>query len=180
MQTNFSTETVIEPVSAVTEQRAPVRALRPSMFYLIVALVFVSDQLSKMWVMKTLPAMGGERPIFGNAFMLTLAHNQGGAWGVMPHNGIIFILFAAVAIVALMVAYHRMQQIELFVGTAFALALGGAMGNLLDRLRFGSVVDFFNVNIIHWPIFNVADSAITVGIILLLLHFVRSPREDTR
>ena len=148
------------------------------MFYLIVALVFASDQLSKWWVMKTLPAMGGERPIFGNAFLLTLAHNQGGAWGVMPHNGMVFILFAAVAIIALMVAYHRMPQIELFVGTAFALALGGAMGNLLDRLRFGSVVDFFNVNIIHFPIFNIADSAITTGIMLLLLHFARSSKED--
>ncbi len=179
MQTNSSTETVLESVSATPEQHAPVRALRPILFYLIVALVFASDQLSKWWVMKTL-GDGGEKQIFGNAFMLTLAHNRGGAWGVMPQNGIVFIVFAAVAIVALMVAYHRMPQIELFVGTAFALALGGAMGNLLDRLRFGSVVDFFNVNIIHWPIFNVADSAITIGIILLLLHFVRSPKEDTR
>ena len=82
------------------------------------------------------------------------------------------------AIVALLIAYHRMQRIELFVGTAFALALGGALGNLLDRLRFGSVIDFFNVKIINWPIFNVADSAITVGIILLLLHFVRTSREE--
>lgn len=169
-----------ETAGPASTAHAPIRALRPSMFYLIVALVFVSDQLSKMWVMKTLPPMGGERPIFGNAFLLTLAHNQGGAWGVMPHNGMLFILFAAVAIVALLIAYHRMQQIELFVGTAFALALGGALGNLLDRLRFGSVIDFFNVNIIHWPIFNVADSAITVGIVLLLLHFVRTSREDIR
>ena len=62
----------------------------------------------------------------------------------------------------------------LLVGGAFALALGGAMGNLLDRLRYGYVVDFFDVRVIHWPIFNIADTAISCGILLLLWHFFRS------
>ena len=148
------------------------RALRPVAFYIIVLLVFVSDQASKAWISRTL-ATGGERPIIGDAFVLSLTHNHGGAWGVLPQGNALFIGFAAFAILALLAAYHRMQRIELFVGAAFALALGGALGNLLDRLRFGSVVDFFYVKIINFPIFNVADSAITVGILLLMIHFLR-------
>jgi len=64
------------------------------------------------------------------------------------------------------------------IAGAFALALGGAFGNLVDRLRFGYVVDFFDARIIHWPIFNVADSAISLSIVLLLIHFFRSARAD--
>ena len=161
-----------------TSSRLTVRELRPAMFYMIVALVFVSDQVSKAWIKNTLPARGGEMPVLGNAFLLSLTYNRGGAWSILPHGNNLFIAFAAFAIVALLIAYHRMKRIELFVGTAFALALGGALGNLLDRLRFGSVVDFFYVKIINFPIFNVADSAITIGIILLLLHFLRAPREE--
>lgn len=153
------------------------RALRPVVFYLIVALVFVSDQASKAWISKML-VPGGERPVIGDAFVLSLTHNHGGAWGVLPQGNVLFIVFAAFAILALLAAYHRMRRIELFVGTAFALALGGALGNLLDRLRFGSVVDFFYVKIINFPIFNVADSAITIGIILLLIHFLRTPHTE--
>ena len=71
-----------------------------------------------------------------------------------------------------------MPYISLHVGTAFALALGGALGNLTDRLRYGYVVDFFHAKIINWPIFNIADSAISLGIVLLMLHLFFSPHED--
>ena len=90
-----------------------------------------------------------------------------------------YFVAAVLAVLALMVAYHNMKIVDLFVGGAFALALGGALGNLLDRLRYGYVVDFFEARIIHWPIFNVADSAITLGIVLLMIHFLRSAREET-
>lgn len=157
----------------------PIRALRPSLFYLIVALVFLSDQVSKAWILRML-AWEQSRPILGDAFLLTLTRNTGGAWGLLPRGNALFIAFAVVAVVALLFAYHRMTRVELFVGTAFALALGGALGNLLDRLRYGFVVDFFDARIIRWPIFNIADSAISLGIVLLLIHFLRSAREETR
>ncbi len=159
-----------EPIAA-----SPVRALSPAMFYLLVALVFVSDQVSKAWIQGRL---GYEEslPILGNAFTLTLTHNPGGAWGTLPSANRFFIVVAGLAAVALLVAYHRMKRVELFVGGAFALAMGGALGNLLDRLRYGYVVDFFDARIIHWPVFNVADSAISLGIVLLMLHFFRASR----
>ncbi len=116
------------------------------------------------------------RPIFGQAFRLTLTHNTGGAWGYLPRGNGVFTVFAAVAIVALMLAYQRVGRQDLQVGAAFALAMGGAAGNLLDRIRLGYVIDFFDARIIHWPVFNIADSAITVSILLLVWHFLRPER----
>lgn len=157
----------------------PVRALRPVIFYLIVLLVFAADQISKQWVQHLL-ALEESRPILGQAFLLTLTHNTGGAWGLLPQGNVIFIAFAILAVVALLFAYHWMRRVDLLVGAAFALALGGALGNLLDRVRYGYVVDFFYARIIHWPIFNIADSAISLGIVLLVVHFIRSARDEAR
>ncbi len=166
------------PARNNAEREPIVRCLRPSTFYMIVALIFVCDQFSKAWVQRML-YWGQSRPLIGSAFALTLTQNTGGAWGLLPQGNLLFVGFAAVAVVALLFAYHRMQRIELLVGGAFALALGGALGNLLDRLRFGYVVDFFDARIIHWPIFNIADSAISLGIVLLLLHFLRSHKAES-
>lgn len=153
------------------------RGLQPWRFYFIVALVFAADQVSKAWIQRTL-FYEQSKPVFGNAFALTLTHNTGGAWGMLPNGNLLFIVFATLAVGALLYAYHRWQRVDLLVGTAFALALGGALGNLLDRLRLNYVVDFFDARIIHWPVFNIADSAISLGIVLLLIHFVRSGREE--
>ena len=79
--------------------------LSPTYFYIIVAFVFVADQLSKAWIMRELVSVGATRDIFGKAFALTYQHNAGGAWGLAPDRNIVFIVFAAIAIVALLYAY---------------------------------------------------------------------------
>ncbi len=174
-------ETPNIPAEGLPAQRAlPERGLRPLTFCLMVALVFLADQVSKAWIQRTLQ-WEHTRRILGDVFALTLTNNSGGAWGILPKGNPVFIVFAAVAVVALLFAYHRLGRLELTVGSAFALALGGALGNLLDRLHYGYVVDFFAVRIIHyqWPVFNIADSAITVSILLLLWHFFRPPKPET-
>jgi signal peptidase II len=140
-----------------------------------VLLVFVADQASKAWMVKSMQ-LYQSRPIIGQAFQLTLTHNYGGAWGILPRGNGVFTAFAVVAILALVLAYNRVGRMELQVGSAFALAMGGAIGNLVDRIRLGYVVDFFDARIIHWPIFNMADSAISISIVLLIWHFMRSPK----
>ncbi len=164
-------------MDAAPAHRPASSGLRPLYFYLIVILVFLVDQASKALIQRTM-SFGEYRRIVGSSFMLTLTQNTGGAWGLLPTGNTLFVGFAAIAIVALLYAYHRIARGELLVASAFALALGGAIGNLLDRLRFGYVVDFFDVRIIRWPIFNVADSAISLGIILLLLHYFQSMRVE--
>ena len=151
--------------------------LRPLYFYLIVILVFITDQASKAMIQRNM-YFGENHNLIGNSFMLTLTQNTGGAWGILPAGNKVFVWFAAIAIVALLLAYHRIARGDLLVGSAFALALGGAIGNLTDRLRYGYVVDFFDVRIIHWPIFNVADSAISLGIVLLMIQYLPSKRVD--
>src|SRR5207249_4139993 len=101
-------------------------------------------------------------------------------------NGV-FIMIAVLAVGALLFAYNRSARRDLLVNAAIALALGGAIGNLIDRVRLHHVVDFFDINykfplIGRWPVFNVADSAITVGILLLAWHFLvrREPEEHGR
>src|SRR5437868_6481947 len=117
------------------EQTPAPGGLRPLYFYVIVLLVFVSDQASKALIQRTL-SFGEYRHVFGSTFMLTLTQNTGGAWGLLPSGNRVFVAFAGVAIVALLYAYHRIARSDLLVGSAFALALGGALGNLLDRLRY--------------------------------------------
>src|SRR5437867_475557 len=139
-----------EPIESVTE--TGFAGLRPTIFLAIVALVFLADQISKYAIQRFLRPEQSQ-PLLGNAFALTLTHNTGGAWGLLPRGNTLFICFAAIAVIALLFAYSRMGRMELTVGSAFALALGGALGNLVDRLRYGYVVDFFDARIIHWPIF---------------------------
>lgn len=165
-------KTIPSAFSDTAEIAPKVRALRPVYFYFIVAIVFFSDQVSKHWVQSHLITEGPSLPIIGYAFQLTLTHNTGGAWGFLPRGNPLFIGFAAIAAFALLYAYHRMMHVDLLVGTSFALALGGALGNLTDRLHLGYVVDFFDLRIIQWPIFNIADAAISLGILLLFFHFM--------
>ncbi len=160
-----------------TQAESPKKPLRPSVFYILVLIVAMGDQLTKGLIIKKM-YLGESIPVIGDAFRLTLAHNTGGAWGLLPSGNRLFVGIAILAVCCIVFAYHRMRQMDTLMAGAFALALGGALGNLIDRLRFGYVVDFLHAKIINWPIFNVADSGISIGICLLFLHFVRSLREE--
>src|ERR1700683_1618034 len=107
------------------------KGLRPTIFLITVLLVLLADQVSKAWMVRSM-MLNDTRPIFGQAFRLTLTHNTGGAWGTLPRGNGVFTVFAAVAIVALILAYQRVGRQDLQVGAAFALAMGGAAGNLSD------------------------------------------------
>ena len=153
--------------------------LRPAFFYITVLLVFIGDQVSKAMIQQKM-SFYTTRPIIGDKFELYLTQNHGGAWGVLPSGNTLFVVFALIASIALVFAYHKLARHDVLIGASFALALGGALGNLLDRIRYGYVVDFFYAKIINWPVFNVADSAISVGIVLLLWHYVRSMWLESR
>lgn len=157
--------------------------MKPVRFYFLAVLIVVIDQLTKWNIQARLPYGNTPVPAVGRFLFLTHTHNTGGAFSLFQAGNVIFIVIASLAIIALVVAYQRMRKSDLVVTTALALALGGAIGNLIDRVRFGYVVDFFDIQAgtgrSVWPIFNVADSAITVGIVLLAVHFVfgKSPAE---
>lgn len=137
--------------------------------------VVVVDQLTKMWVMATF-ALHEQLSVIPGFFNLVYVTNTGAAFGFLAGDKTLLrqVFFVTVAIAALIViafAYnHLKKQSRIFI-YALGLIAGGALGNLIDRLRFGSVIDFldFYLGTYHWPAFNAADSAITVGVGLFLL-----------
>jgi signal peptidase II len=141
----------------------------------IAAFVVIIDQLTKLWIMTNF-ALHEQQKVIPGFFDLVYVTNTGAAFGFLAGNRswlrqVFFVGVAIVALVVIVYAYgHLRKQSKIF---AYSLGLigGGAMGNLIDRLRFGSVVDFldFYLGSYHWPAFNAADSAITVGVGLFLL-----------
>ncbi len=141
---------------------------RNVVFFLTALLVVVADQLSKMWIRSNL-VEGHSLPETG-FFRLTHIHNTGAAFGLFRDQSFILTIVALVGIAALLfyalLIYRRFPILDNRQGRSFlGLLLGGTVGNLIDRLYFGNVTDFIKVGI--WPAFNIADSAITVGIIML-------------
>lgn len=145
---------------------------------LAAALVFAADQLTKLWVRSTFVEEEVTVVIQG-FFNLTYVRNRGGAFGILPHQQLLFIVLSLATIAVLVWfrrgigAHHRVCRI------ALGMILGGAVGNLTDRLavdRERCVIDWLDVHwgAYHWPAFNIADSAISVGVILLLYYMMLS------
>ena len=155
-------------------------------FYLISLAIVLLDQLTKLLVVRSM-RLGQNIPIVPGFFDLTFVLNPGAAFSLfatLPEwiRNPFFILIsvgAAVLIVAYRSRYLRENRLA---SVSLALILGGAIGNLIDRLRYGVVVDFLDAHIYqyHWPIFNVADSAISVGVTLLLLEMLLEWRREKR
>ena len=144
-----------------------------ALFLLI--LVLVLDQITKVLVINSFQLYESLEIIPG-LFSLTYLTNKGAAFGFLAGvdaawRHYFFLTLASVALVLLGVAWYRMRKDHPFYGPALALIAGGAMGNVIDRVRLGAVVDFLDFYIAghHWPAFNVADSAITVGVALFLV-----------
>jgi signal peptidase II len=144
----------------------------------IVTLVVLADQATKFIVLDKMPLLKSIVVIPG-FFNLTHVHNPGGAFGFLAQNGSpwrhwMFLAAAVVALSMILYFHHQTPKTHPFLGLGLALIFGGAIGNLIDRLRFGEVIDFldFYVAHLHWPTFNVADSAVTVGVGIFILHIV--------
>ena len=142
---------------------------------LIAGLVLLIDQLSKWWILSTF-RIYESLPVIPGFFDLTFVTNTGAAFGILAGEQniwrqIFFVAMTLVALVVLCSAFRHYRHIGKLYVVGIGLVSGGALGNLVDRLRFGHVVDFldFYVKGHHWPAFNAADSAITVGVAMFLL-----------
>ncbi len=145
---------------------------------IIAGIILTADQWTKQLIAESLPLHTGIEVISG---FLDFAHvrNSGVAFGMLSESAstlqrIFFILlsFAAMVVIAWMI--HSSPAIELGLLAGYSLFFGGALGNLIDRIRFGQVIDFIDVHWgnLHWPAFNIADSALCVGAALFLIHFM--------
>jgi signal peptidase II len=156
----------------------------------VAAAVIIVDQVTKLWIM-TVFALHEQLTVIPGFFNLVYVTNTGAAFGFLAGDKtwlrqFFFVTVSIVALVVIALAYnHLKKQSRIFV-YSLGLIAGGAVGNLIDRLRFGSVVDFldFYLGSYHWPAFNAADSAITVGVGLFLLgtllQQIKEGREHSR
>lgn len=141
------------------------------MIYIFIILVLiVLDQVSKYIAINYLANIGSI-PVIDNIFHLTYVENRGAAFGMFQNNQIIFIVVALVAsIFGLYYLYKK--EVNLLGKTAIILIISGAIGNLIDRVRLGFVVDYFDFRIIWDYVFNIADVFVVVGTILLCIYII--------
>jgi len=126
--------------------------------------VFVVDRVTKSLVVAQIP-FGTEVPVFGHLVGITNVHNSGAAFGLAPAGAAIFLIASIVVAIGL-VAYVARNPGNAWVDSILGLIMGGTLGNGFDRIAYGTVTDFINFH--FWPVFNVADSAISVGVVALI------------
>ena len=151
---------------------------------LLVALIFVLDQYTKRLIVAHYE-LGDTLPLIPDFFSLTYLRNRGGAFGLLsdlPESWRVafFVVFALATLAALVWMLRSAPRGDLLQRLAITAVIGGAVGNLWDRIRYGEVVDFLDVYVRdwHWPAFNVADSFISCGVVLLVLGSMRSAPGD--
>ncbi len=144
----------------------------------IAGMVLLLDQITKAVILKTMPLYYSITVLPG-FFSITHIHNPGGAFGFLADQNpdvrrMVFLGVSFLAMCLIFYFYNTTPRTQPTLSTGFALIFGGAAGNLVDRIRFGSVVDFLDVYIgsYHWPAFNVADSSISIGMGIFVFHLL--------
>ena len=133
------------------------------MIFIIVTSVILSDQITKFLALRFLQ-LNTPVPLIKNFLNLTLVHNRGAAFGFFQNQLLMFVLVSFFAIGLILYSLKNKSNSNIFK-LSLSLILGGCVGNLIDRLRFGFVVDFLDLRI--WPVFNLADSVITIAALFL-------------
>ena len=155
------------------------------LFLAVAGLVILLDQLTKGWIIATM-RLHDAYPVIDGFFNIIYVRNPGAAFGFLAWASPMFrsVFFLAVTLAAILLILHYLRQTrieEISIVLSLALILAGAVGNLIDRIRFGEVVDFLDVYIgaHHWPAFNVADAAITTGASVLMILLLGRRKEKT-
>ncbi len=151
------------------------------LFFLIIILATVLDQVTKILVLSNID-LHGSVPVISGFFNIVHTRNRGMAFGLLnnPDPGPAFYFLTGASVLAVLFIlfwFFMLKEYEKRLTPGLALILGGALGNIIDRLRIGEVIDFLDVQIgsYHWPAFNIADSCITVGttwVVICLLFFI--------
>ncbi len=134
-------------------------------FWVVTFFVFILDRFSKNLVVSFLE-LQKTYPLIRNVFHLTLVKNQGAAFGLFPGYLFLFLIISFSAVILIFYLYLNKKIKGRLEEIALGLILGGTLGNLYDRFIYGAVIDFLDFRV--WPVFNLADSAITTGVFLLI------------
>ncbi|UKS30257.1 signal peptidase II [Paenibacillus sp. HWE-109] len=159
-------------------------------YYFYALIVFILDQVSKWFITKRIP-LGEERSVIGDFFIITSHRNRGAAFGILQDQRWFFIVITTIVVIGIIWYIRKtIREGKVLLSTALSLLLGGALGNFIDRALFGEVVDFlqftfdfslFGKAIYYiYPIFNLADSAIVIGVILIFLESILAWRKEKK
>lgn len=148
------------------------------MYEIIIAILIGLDQIIKYWALNSLKEVNSI-PVINNIFSLTYVENRGAAFGMLQNNQSIFILVAAVAS-CFGLYYLHSKKVNNLGKIGILLVISGAIGNLIDRVRLGFVVDYLDFHIIWSYVFNLADCFVVVGTILLCLYIITSEDKKDR
>lgn len=153
-------------------------------FAVVVLISLVLDQLTKLYIDRTMPLFQSI-PVIDGLFSITYVRNKGAAFSFLAHASWrlpFFLVITVIALVVILVAMRKLRDDQRLATVSLGLIFSGAAGNLIDRVRLGEVIDFLEVywRSFHWPAFNVADSAICVGVALLAIDMLREERREKR
>lgn len=140
-------------------------------YYVIALFVIAIDQISKWLIVKNLE-LGMSIPIIDNVLYITSHRNRGAAWGILENKMWFFYIITVVFVVFIVMYMKKYAKTDKLLGISLGLILGGAIGNFIDRVFRQEVVDFIHVYIFsyNYPVFNVADSALCIGVVLIIIQ----------
>lgn len=152
------------------------------LFGTIAAFGLIFDQITKLYVDRTMQLFQSI-PVVDNFFHITYVRNRGAAFSFLSHASWRLPFFIAVSLIAsivIVIAYNKLRDDQKLAQVSLAMIFSGAVGNLIDRVRLGEVIDFLDAHWYqhHWPAFNVADSLICVGVFLLALDMLREEKRQ--
>ncbi|HEU5140439.1 MAG TPA: signal peptidase II [Bacillales bacterium] len=146
-------------------------------YYLIAIAIIILDQLTK-WLVVTQMSLRGNIPLWEGVVSITSHRNRGAAFGILQGQMWLFYVITVVVVIGVVFYLQRHGLKQPLLGVALGLVLGGAIGNFIDRVFRGEVVDFIYFRIIDFPIFNVADSALTIGVILIFIQTLLDGKKE--
>lgn len=150
-------------------------------YYVIAILIILLDQLTKWIIVKTME-IGESIPVIENVLYITSHRNRGAAWGILQNQMWFFYIITIIVVIALIIYIQKINKDQRMLGVALGFMLGGAIGNFIDRFFRKEVVDFVNTYIFTYdfPIFNVADSSLVVGVILVMIYTLFFERKQEK
>jgi signal peptidase II len=150
-------------------------------YYIIAFIVILVDQLTKWLIVKNME-LGESIQVIENFLYITSHRNRGAAWGILQGQMWFFYIITTIVIIALVYYIQKEAKGKVLLGVSLAFMLGGAIGNFIDRIYRKEVVDFLNTYIFTYdfPIFNIADSALVIGVGMLMLQMLKEEREAKR
>lgn len=152
-----------------------VTIIKTEIMFSMASFFLALDQLSKYLVVKTM-LVGQSIPVINEVFHITYVQNQGAAFGLFQKKWYLFITVAALSITVIIYYSKFLAPNNLWVQISLALLLAGALGNLIDRVKYKYVIDFMDVR--FWPVFNIADIVINIGVGMLIVEMIWEPHDE--